>query len=122
MHMLAAAGSGGCGVGGPLRSGTTDASTFSAHAFAASAVPLLRHLGPVLYHPAIEHAHQFEAALSSQMRLEAHLQAILTRCEQLSELHDKHQSQMTNATLFRLTALQSVFFPLTVVAGIYGAS
>jgi Mg2+ and Co2+ transporter CorA len=52
--------------------------------------------------------------------LETHIKAILTRCEQLSELHDKHQDQQTNSTLFRLTMIQAVFFPMTIVTGLYG--
>jgi hypothetical protein len=81
---------------------------------------LRRHLAPSFAFSASEHAASFDIAAGAQARLNMHLRTVVERCETLAERHTSAQTQMTNATLFRLSALQGITFPLTLLTGLYG--
>ena len=81
---------------------------------------LVRHMAPAMIKSVEEHGDDFAAALAAHRRFVGHIESVLDHSAQLNQLHDKHQQADANLTLFRLTALQSVFFPITVVTGWFG--
>jgi hypothetical protein len=98
-----------------------DSSTaFMSNDSARTASLLKRHFAPAFVFSAGEHAASFSQAAHAQARFDMLMHAIVERCETLAERHTSAQTQMTNATLFRLSALQGITFPLTLLTGLYG--